>query len=90
MAFMSVTGTISTILSRGTSTITGDEFLTFFFIMATIILIGYMFRIEKIILAFIITPMFMVVAQKYAGFLGFLFVILLIIIIWIVNSLWFN
>ena len=75
MAFINVTGTIGTIMSSGTTTITGTMVATLFFVLIFLIVMALMFGIPLELLAVVILPFCIVVGAYYPQ------VILVIIII---------
>ena len=70
MIFVNVTGEIGTILSRGTTTLTGNLTATLLLILIILFVLGIMFTIPIEFAGVILLPFCISVAAFYSEFLG--------------------
>jgi len=77
MDFINATGTIGTIMSSGTSTLTGSIVATLFFILLFLMVLALMFGIPLEFLSVLILPFCIGVASYYSNFLLPVIIILL-------------
>lgn len=82
MDFINATGTIGTIMSSGTSTLTGSVVATLFFILLFLIVMALMFGIPLEFLVVVILPLCIGIASYYSNF-----VLPVVIIILYVSSI---